>query len=281
TWHWGCGLSRRRLGWFFLRTTNMLHNSWSRNRSRLPQVAQIRLCVEPLEPRTLLDVGLRLLTGFDGMSSVGNGCNCTPPDTDVAVGPAHVVETVNTAIAVYDKATGALRSRQEMTAFFAPLGGVLRLSDPVVSYDELSHRFVIGVLDFTPRSQSRFDFAVSNDADPTHGFTLRRYDMNDGIGGFDFADYSRLGWNADAYVVSFNMFVNDIRYDHVDTLSIDKTSLNGFRQIVPGGLVNHTLAPATMHGAQPGDPMWLVEGAGGNSNGDAIGGDVGKGVPTK
>src|SRR5262249_1971623 len=60
----------------------------------------------------------------------------------------------------------------------------------------------------------------------------------------------------------------------VDTLSIDKTSLNGFRQIVPGGLVNHTLAPATMHGAQPGDPMWLVEGAGGNSNGDAIAGDV-------
>src|SRR5260370_6890865 len=70
------------------------------------------------------------------------------------------------------------------------------------------------------------------------------------------------------------MFVNDVRYDHVDTLSIDKASLAGFRQMVPGGLTNHTLAPATMHGAFPGDPMWLVEGAGGNSNGDAIGGAV-------
>jgi hypothetical protein len=251
----------------------MFHDIWYRKRGRLLHAARIPLSVEPLEPRTLLDVGLRLLAGFDGMSSDGNGCNCTPPDTDVAVGPAHVVETVNTALAVYDKATGALRSRQEMTTFFAPLGGVLRLSDPVVTYDELSHRFVIGGLDFQPHTQSRFNFAVSNDDDPTHGFTLRRYDMNDGIGGFDFADYPRLGWNADAYVISFNMFVNDVRYDHVDTLSIDKTSLNGFRQIVPGGLANHTLAPATMHGALPGDPMWLVEGAGGNSNGDAIGGD--------
>jgi hypothetical protein len=222
----------------------------------------------------LLDGGLTVLSGWDGLSSVGNACDCTPPDTDVAVGPAHVVETVNTALAVYNKATGTRVLRQEMTALFAPLGGVLRLSDPVVSYDELSHRFVIGVLDFQEHSQSRFDFAVSNDADPTHGFTLRRYDTNDGVGGFDFADYPRLGWNADAYVISFNMFVNDVRYDHVDTLSIDKASLTGFRQMVPGGLANHTLAPATMHSAAPGDPLWLVEGAGGNSNGDAIGGDV-------
>jgi hypothetical protein len=62
------------------------------------------------------------------------------------------------------------------------------------------------------------------------------------------------------------MFVNDIRYDHIDTLSIDKASLNSFRQMVPGGLANHTLAPATMHDALHGDTMWLVEGAGGNSD---------------
>jgi hypothetical protein len=222
----------------------------------------------------LLDNGLTILSGWDGMSSDGNACDCTPPDTDMAVGPAHVVETVNTALSIYNKTTGTRILRQEMTGFFAPLGGVLRLSDPEVSYDDLSQRFVIGVLDFQEHSQSRFDLAVSNDADPTHGFTLRRYDMNDGVGGFDGADFPRLGWNADAYVISFNMFINDVRYDHVDTLSIDKTSLVGYRQVVPGGLANHTLAPATMHGASPGDPMWLVEGAGGNINGDGIGGDV-------
>ena len=252
----------------------MSSGGWHRGRAKSRRALGIPLRLEHLEPRTLLDGGLTLLSGWDGMSSVGNACGCTPPDTDVAVGPAHVVETVNTALAVYNKATGARILRQEMTAFFAPLGGVLRLSDPVVSYDELSNRFVIGVLDFQEHSQSRFDFAVSNDADPTHGFTLRRYDMNDGVGGFDGADYPRLGWNADAYVVSFNMFINDVRYDHVDTLSIDKASLTGFRQVVPGALANHTLAPATMHGSTPGGPLWLVEGAGGNTNGDAIGGDV-------
>jgi hypothetical protein len=86
----------------------------------------------------------------------------------------------------------------------------------------------------------------------------------------DFADFPRLGWNAEAYVVSFNMFIGPATFDHVDTLSIDKTSLTGYRQVVPGGPTNFTMAPATMHGAAPGAPMWLVEGAGADPSGNAL-----------
>src|SRR5262249_51984683 len=53
-------------------------------------------------------------------------------------------------------------------------------------------------------------------------------------------------------------------------LSIDKTTLAGYREVVPGGLTNFTMAPATMHGAAPGAPMWLVEGAGSDPSGDAL-----------
>jgi hypothetical protein len=46
---------------------------------------------------------------------------------------------------------------------------------------------------------------------------------------------------------------------HVDTLSIDKSTLAGYRVIWPSSLVSLPgMAPATMHGANPGDPMWFV-----------------------
>ena len=45
------------------------------------------------------------LCHFDGLS---NQCGCLPPDTCVAVGQNHVVETVNTHVAIYDKSGSRL-----------------------------------------------------------------------------------------------------------------------------------------------------------------------------
>jgi hypothetical protein len=213
-----------------------------------------------------------VLHSFAGMSFSDTTSGGEPPDTILAAGPNQVVELVNTAIRVYDKNGGVL-STQELSSFFNPLGAVGQMSDPQTSYDELTNRFVVGVLDFQLPGigPSHFDFAVSNTSDPTAGWAFRRYDMNDLVEGVaDFADFPRMGWNADAYVISFNMFLNAATYDHVDTLSIDKTTLAGHRQIVPGGLTHFTMAPATMHGAAAGGPMWLVEGAGADPAGDAL-----------
>src|SRR5262249_39951148 len=141
----------------------------------------------------------------------------------------------------------------------SPLGDVQDMSDPTVAYDELRGRFVVGVLDFNNTSKSRYDFAVSNSSDPGAGFALRRYDLNDLTGGFDFADFPRLGWNADAYVATFNMFAGGTTYHHVNTLAIDKQTLTGYRVAVPGGTQHNTMAPATMHEASPGGPMYFVD----------------------
>jgi len=68
---------------------------------------------------------------------------------------------------------------------------------------------------------SQFDFAVSNTSDPTAGWAFRHYDMNDLVEGVaDLADFPRMGWNADAYVISFNMFLNAATYDHVAESSL-------------------------------------------------------------
>ncbi len=234
-------------------------------RCRRPTAA--RLILETLETRDLLSVNVQ--SAFRGQT--GNPAVLEPPDTITAAGPDVIVE----------KNSGAKLLQQDLKSFFnaSPLGGVLSQSDVVVAFDELAGRFVLGTLDFklgatAATSRSRFDFAVSNDSNPLDGFTLARYDMNDGAGGFDFADYPRIGYNADAWVISFNMFPALPTADiHVDTLAIDKSTLAGHRVEVPGGSSNFTMTPASMHDARPGDPMWFTESfspVGGSFGGNTI-----------
>lgn len=221
-----------------------------------------RLSLETLEMRALMSVDL--FAAIDGTNQGNSSCGCTPPDTSGAAGPNQVIETVNSAFAVYDKNSGALINRRSLASLFAPLGGVQSLSDPVAMYDDINGQFVLGVLDYNQGARlSRFDLAVSNDSDPADGFYVQRYNMQDGIGSFDFADYPKAGYNADAYVFSFNMFPNGGAF-HVSTLAVDKNSLQGFLHVVPG---NHaTMTPASMHQSNSGDPMWFVESNQGGSS---------------
>jgi pectate lyase len=200
-----------------------------------------------------------LFSAIDGTTSNNSSCGCTPPDTTGAAGPTVVIEDVNSALAIFNKATGAFMSRQSLLSFYSPLGSVQSLSDPQIFYDDLAGRFVVADLDYNTSSLSRLDVAFSNDSNPADGYQFRRYDMNDHIGAsFDFADYPKGGYNADAYVFSFNMFPNLGSFNHVDTLAIDKTNFdNSFR--VNAGLSHFTLEPAKMHGSNPGDPMWMTE----------------------
>jgi hypothetical protein len=240
--------------------------SFLRRRCALPHSrTTTRLVLELLETRNLLSVNVQsLFRGLSGTAAL------EPPDTIAAAGPDVIVEMVNTTVAYYDKNSGGRLFQQDLSVFFRPLGGVLNLGDVVVVYDELAGRFALGVLDFNLTNRSRLDFAVSNTSNPLDGFQLRRFNLDDGLNGFDFADYPRIGYNADAYVLTFNMFPQLAYRDHVNTLAIDKNSLVGHRVQVPGGAANFTMAPASMHDAQPSDPMWFTESAseyGGNTIG--------------
>jgi hypothetical protein len=202
--------------------------------------------------------------GFDGIDSNHNFLNAQPPDTIGAAGPSSYIETVNTALAIYNKTNGAaLVASTSFTSFFSSLGGELNFSDPVVTYDEIHQRFVVATLDYDTVSQCRLDLAISRSNNPTTlgsaDWDFFRYNVNDGVGGFDFGDYPKLGYNADGYVFSFNMFPNLGFYDHVTTLAVRYSDRAGFLNVVPGGFNRFTFAPATVHGASPGDPMWFVE----------------------
>jgi len=109
-----------------------------------------------------------------------NGFLVVPPDTHAAVGPAHVVEVVNSVVAFFNKATGERFSTQSLSDFFAPVGG-LDPFDPVVAYDELAGRFIVGALDvdFIART-AHLIYVVSNTSNPLDGFTeMHRIDVRE------------------------------------------------------------------------------------------------------
>src|SRR4051812_11383504 len=87
--------------------------------------------------------------GFAGIqSSTAGGL---PPDTSGAVGPNHIVEIVQSALAIFNRATGEKISEVPLSTFFADVKTSDCNDETVVSYDDLAGRFVVGSLDIPER----------------------------------------------------------------------------------------------------------------------------------
>jgi hypothetical protein len=231
----------------------------------------IRLEVVLLEDRVVPSSFPATLVNFLGMSTADTGL-LAPPDPSIAVGPNHVVETVNTDIKIWNKSGTALTGAITLTAFFTGIvpSGVSIGGDPVATYDELTGRFFVGVMAWDSSfTSTHFLYGVSKTADPTGAYFL--YDVNltandpAGTAHSGLGVFPRVGWNASEFAVSFNMFTNGSgTLDHVVVLNIDSTAAGTGVQTttladVAGGLANVSLAPATMHGASASDPMYFVE----------------------
>ena len=221
--------------------------------------------------------GTSVLDEFPGMDSNDTLLGIEPPDTHVAVGPAHVVEVVNSAIAIFNKDGSLAREPRGFTEFFdydVAADDRYQFS-PVVVYDELAERWVVGVLSADSASAAESDllYAVSDTADPTGGWSEQhRIDLHD-VSPNLFADYATVGYNADAHVFTFNML--GASYSQVNILSIAKDTVldenvaTFTRYFSQRPNSSFAMAPATMHGSLPGEPMWFVEEAG-RANGAAI-----------
>jgi hypothetical protein len=113
---------------------------------------------------------------FPGVGANGN----VPPDPNIAVGPNHIVQTVNTRIAVYSK-TGVMAAGypKSLSSIWTALGGACATNnagDPIVQYDRLADRwlvFQIGSLS-SPYSQC---YAISTSGDPTGSYNLYSYNF--------------------------------------------------------------------------------------------------------
>jgi len=222
--------------------------------------------------------------GYAGLDFNQSG-GFVPPDSCGAAGPSKYVETVNQTIAIYSpKDTGAAVVTDGFDHFFFTVGGRSHasggsgLSDPIVVYDELIGRFIVGDQDVDFNTHvSNFVIAVSKSSSPATLTTADWvfYTISTTEANFD-ADYpGNFGYNADALVFTLNMFAVSGSNNHVLVTSVNTADLAaGVTQaslhVFKNDVANFSVRPATMHGSVTGDPMWLVTEHGNNFSIDVL-----------
>jgi hypothetical protein len=147
-----------------------------------------------------------LVTGasFDGLSDDDNAPDVvSPPDPQIAVGPGHVFEMVNTTGRIYDR-SGATIDTVSLADFFdvapAPSHG-----DPKVLYDALSGRWFATYLSSDDNASGNDEgflhLAISASNDPTGEWSAYVVSY-----GNNFPDQPGLGVSSDKVTISSNVF---------------------------------------------------------------------------
>lgn len=234
-----------------------------RNDMKFKSVKPRSASVAAPQSRELL--GASVLKSFPGIQDNGQSI---PPDTVGAVGPSHIVETLNTEVALYNKDSGEELGKATLQEFWASLGTnngepANFPFDPRVLYDPHSGRFFFITMGGVP-SPSWILIAASKDSDPTKDFY--KYAIDADGGSQVWADYPGLGVDKDNVYVTVNMFTDDFDFAYSSVWIFPKSQLlAGDRAVNPTRIdVNDasafTLKPATIFGN--GTTMYLVNMAG-------------------
>jgi hypothetical protein len=173
-----------------------------------------------LQKETRPNVGATQGINFDGIGASG----FAPSDVNLAIGPNHIVQTVNVRLAVYNKSGTLLSGPTNLTSFFGPVGGACSAgaSDPIVNYDRLADRWVIS--DVGIGSTFSECVAVSKTNDPTGAYTLYNFSF-----GRNLNDYPKLGvWPTTtngAYLATYNIFINGQSFGGSDICGFDRAKM--------------------------------------------------------
>jgi hypothetical protein len=144
----------------------------------------------------------------------------TPPDTQVAAGPNHLVEMVNSSGSVWDK-SGTLIKLFDLNAFFAVPTGY-SFSDPRILYDGGSQRwFASGVAFVQPTLASVVTIAVSQTSDPT-GIWVQYSAANSSNLTHD---QPKIGVSSDKVVLSWNDFLFGLSFQGQSTWVLQKSQM--------------------------------------------------------
>jgi hypothetical protein len=123
-------------------------------------------------------------SGFEGVEASGSA----PPDTNMAVGPNHIVQWVNTRFAIYNKSGIMLAGYPKQgNAFWQGFGGPCETrndGDPIIQYDAVADRWI--ATQFTAAAPYFECFAVSQTGDPTGAYHRYAYSFD------AFPDYPKI-----------------------------------------------------------------------------------------
>ncbi len=150
-----------------------------------------------------------------------------PPDPNIAVGPNHIVQVVNSSIAVFSKNGNIYAGYpKSLSSLWTAIGGPCATNnagDPDAQYDRLADRFVITHLGSLNSPYSEC-IAVSQTNDPTGSYYLYSYSF-----GSNLNDYEKVGvWPTatnSAYLATYNLFANGSSFVGSDLCAYDRTAM--------------------------------------------------------
>ncbi len=140
------------------------------------------------------------IANFNGLNDNNTSI---PPDVNGAVGPNHVMTTLNTQVRIADR-NGVVLSTVTLNAFWASLGGVSGAYDPKVLYDHFSNRWIIVSSCNSQSNTSSTLLGASQTSDPTGAWTLYKVDVD--ATNQKWVDYPSIGFNDKWIVVQMNLF---------------------------------------------------------------------------
>ncbi|MDB5107199.1 MAG: hypothetical protein JWM69_140 [Candidatus Binatus sp.] len=127
----------------------------------------------------------------------------TPPDTQGAVGPNHLMVTLNNNVTIQSRAGAVIRT-VPIAGFWSSLGAISEAFDPRVLFDPYAGRWIMSSGADAGASSAAILIGVSQTSDPTAGWNL--YQVKVDPAGQNWADYPTLGFNGDWIVVQSNIF---------------------------------------------------------------------------
>ena len=146
----------------------------------------------------------------------------SPPDTHGAVGPNHVMTTLNSEVRIQNRAGGVI-STVSLSSFWASVGNADPF-DPKVLYDPYKNRWIFTAAANANLTTAAVLVGVTQTSDSTGAWFL--YKITADATGTYFADYPSLGFNKDWIVASFNMFpISGTGGTQVNIYALNKTNL--------------------------------------------------------
>jgi hypothetical protein len=145
--------------------------------------------------------------------------SAVPPDTNMAVGPNHIVQWVNNAFVVFDKQGNQLQTPVDDGTFWGINSTCYQgggFSDPVIQYDRAADRWIVAevAIPLLPGFFGQYAqcFAVSKTSDPSFVSDVNGNNTSYTIWAYGFGsnvnDYDKIAVWPDGYYVTWNIFQN-------------------------------------------------------------------------
>jgi hypothetical protein len=151
-----------------------------------------------------------------------------PPDCTMAVGPDHVLVSVNSSVAIHQKNGSVVLAPRTLTSWFSNVIQDATIFDPKALYDQHANRWVLLAVAVNKEIKgSWFLLSVSQSSDPLKGWSNYAMDatMDGSTKTNNWVDYPSLGVDSQALYLTGNMFLFDGDFQYAKIRIVPKANI--------------------------------------------------------